>query len=175
MRFVKIILVFTIVVLSLFTICGCGTNKDNVVRIHIRANSNIACDQDIKLVVRDSIVSYITPLIAGCHDSKEVIGVLSDNLSSIESVANNVLLENGFEYVSSAEITNEYFPTRQYNDYVFPADFYDALIINLGSGCGNNWWCVAYPPLCFVGTETGNANVRYKSKLVELINVFLGR
>ena len=159
---------------SITAFWGCGETKDDIVRIHIRANSNSECDQSIKLVVRDEVVDYITPLISGCVDAADVLDTLKLNLSGIEKVANNVLSSNGCEYVSKAKITNEYFPTREYGGVVFPADYYDAIIINLGNGEGNNWWCVAYPPLCFIGDEKTGYQVRYKSKLIELINKIIG-
>lgn len=159
-------------IISFFMMTGCKVAND-VVRIHIRGNSNSSFDQEIKLKVRDEVVEFITPLLAECKNSSDVKDVLKDNLSEIEDVANGVLSINGFEYKSSAAINNEYFPTREYDGEVFPADYYDALIIKLGTGEGNNWWCVAYPPLCFVG-EVDGGNVKYKSKIVELINKFLG-
>lgn len=164
---------FLICLISLTLFTGCDGSND-VVRIHIRGNSNLEIDQEVKLKVRDEVIKYITPLIAECEDSSGVKKVLGDNLSGIESVADKVLFENNFDYVSSASINYEYFPTREYDGEVFPADYYDALILKLGSGEGNNWWCVAYPPLCFVGEVTGG-DVKYKSKILELINNFFGR
>jgi stage II sporulation protein R len=157
--------------LTLFTSCDV---TNDIVRIHIRGNSNLEFDQEVKLKVRDEVVDYISPLIADCKDSVEVKSILRENLNEIENVADNVLINNGFDYTSTASINNEYFPTREYDGEVFPADYYDALILNLGSGEGNNWWCVAYPPLCFVG-EVTDGDVKYKSKLIEMINKYFGR
>lgn len=160
---------------SLFGLVGCGSvDNNNVVRIHIRANSNSDSDQSIKLVVRDNVINYITPLIANCSNSEDVKITLENNLDSIENIADQVLKDNGYDYISNAQINYEYFPSRDYNGTTFPADYYDALIVNLGTGKGNNWWCVAYPPLCFVGEDNGGGKVEYKSKLVELINKYLG-
>lgn len=168
----KRLTILLLCLISIFVISGCGVTND-VVRIHIRGNSNSTFDQEIKLKVRDDVVEFITPLLADCKNSSDVKNILKQNLTNIESVADSVLISNGFEYSSSAKINNEYFPTREYDGEVFPADYYDALIINLGSGEGNNWWCVAYPPLCFVG-EVDGGSVKYKSKIVELINKFFG-
>lgn len=167
----KLSTVFIFILVCAF-ICGCTSNSQNVVRIHIRANSNNSIDQEIKLVVRDSIVNYITPIIAECENSRDVLNVLSNNSEKIKGIADNILIDNGFEYVSNVRIANEYFPTRSYDGEVFSADFYDALIVELGSGKGDNWWCVAYPPLCFVGDEVGDGNIKYKSKILELINKY---
>jgi len=152
---------------------GCG-QSESVIRIHIRANSNLESDQQIKLLVRDNVIDYITPLIADCSNSDDVKMVLLDHIDDIENVADAVLRDGGYNYVSNAELRNEYFPTRAYNDVVFESDYYDALILELGSGKGDNWWCVAYPPLCFVGESDGTDNITYKSKIIELINKFFG-
>ena len=170
---------FAIILCLIVCIClpcvflvGCNKETDSVVRIHIRANSNEVCDQEVKLDVRDKVVSFVTPLIAECKNSNEVKNVLSSNLGLIEDVADGVLREQGLNYKSEAKLTNEYFPSRDYDGNVFPSDYYDALILNLGTGTGNNWWCVAYPPLCFVGEDLGTGGIKYKSKLLELIDKF---
>lgn len=155
-------------------LCACNHESTSVVRIHIRANSNVSCDQEVKLMVRDKVVEFITPIIAECKNSNEVKTFLSCNLQNIENVADSVLKDNDFKYLASAQLKNEYFPSRDYDGHVFPADYYDALIIELGAGVGDNWWCVAYPPLCFVGEEIEGSGVKYKSKLVELINKYFG-
>lgn len=169
----KLVAVLCLILCGL-CLCACGVDNDDVVRIHIRANSNSDVDQEVKLNVRDSVIGYITPLLATCNSSSDVKVVLSDNLQGIESVADEVLRYNGFLYVSKASLRNEYFPTRSYGGQIFPEDYYDALIVALGSGTGDNWWCVAYPPLCFVGDTVSSNQVRYKSKLMELINKYFG-
>ena len=168
----KMFSVILMIMISLIAFSGCS-EEENILRIHIRANSNSEYDQSVKLKVRDNVIDYITPLIAKCENCEEVKNTLNKNLGNIESIADNVLAEEGFDYTSSARINNEYFPSRSYDGEVYPADYYDALIINLGSGSGDNWWCVAYPPLCFVGEGMGN-NIQYKSKLVEMISNFFG-
>lgn len=166
----KMILLVFVFILGTRFFVGCSLRGDDeVVRIHIRANSNNEFDQSVKLKVRDSVVEYITPLISECDNSEQVKGVLNDNLNNIEVVANKVLLENGCCYSSNAKIENEYFPTRVYEDVSFPASYYDSLILRLGDGVGDNWWCVAYPPLCFVDNGTSD-RVEYKSKLKEILS-----
>ena len=169
----KKILLSIVVIVSVMLFVGCK-RQDDVVRIHIRANSNLKVDQEVKLSVRDSVVEFITPLLSECENSEGVKETLGLNLNSIKNIAERVLIEKGFDYGASVEINNEYFPSRDYGGVTFAADYYDALIIRLGSGTGDNWWCVAYPPLCFVGENAGNNSVKYKSKLIELINKFWG-
>ncbi len=159
--------------ISVLGFCGC-TESNDVIRIHIRANSNSVEDQSIKLVVRDNIIEYITPLIEECDNSSDVKKTLKNNLDNINNVALKVLRDNGYDYDSNSSVVNEYFPSRNYDGQIFDAGYYDALIINLGSGSGNNWWCVAYPPLCFVGDNT-DGEVQYKSKIVEMIEKYFGK
>ena len=169
-KLIKNLVVIMVVILSgSFVLVGCDDGvKEDVVRVHIRANSNSEFDQSVKLKVRDKVVEYITAKIELCEDSNAVKLVLNDNIKNIEKVANAVLEKYGCEYVSTASLDNEFFPSRNYDGISFPADYYDALIIRLGSGVGDNWWCVAYPPLCFVSNDSDR--VVYKSKLLEIIN-----
>ena len=140
-------------------------------RIHVRANSNAQIDQNVKYLVKDKIVEYLTPFIAGCDTKKKAESMLKSQLSSIEHVADGVLCSSGFKYKSRAKINNEQFPTRVYGELTLDGGYYDALIVELGDGKGENWWCVVYPPLCFTGSGT---NYQYKSKIWAIIKSFFG-
>lgn len=175
----KKFVLFFAVILACFGISGCVT-KDNPItnesylRIHIRANSNLSCDQEVKYLVRDAVVEYLTSYVASVQSKEELIRVLSSNMNGIEQVADMVLEQQGFDYTSTGRINNEYFPTRSYGEVVLEGDYYDALILELGTGNGNNWWCVVYPPLCFADTKALSGTVKYKSKIMELIQKFFG-
>ena len=121
-------------------------------RIHIRANSNLEIDQNVKYKVKDAIVNYLTPIISNCRSREDFIEKLENNLSNIQCISNKILAQNNFDYFTTAKINNEYFPVRSYDGFTLENGFYDALIVNLGSGQGDNWWCVVYPPLCFTNT-----------------------
>ena len=172
-------LILTISLIGLFFTLPLETKQQNSVnndflRIHIRANSNEDVDQNVKYKVKDAVVTYLTPIISEATNKGDAISLLCENLNEIEKVCDNVLLSSGFNYKSCAEIKTEQFPTRSYGDLTLEEGFYDSLIINLGTGSGNNWWCVVYPPLCFVNADNSN-NVTYRSKLLEIINSFKGR
>ncbi len=141
-------------------------------RIHIRANSNLYDDQAVKYKIKDAVVEYLTPFIAECNTKKKAQDMLNDNLRAVEAVADRVLKDSGFSYKSAAYVKTEQFPTRVYGDLTLESGLYDALIINLGSGEGDNWWCVVYPPLCFTGSGTGYV---YRSKIFDIINDFIRR
>jgi len=151
-------------------------SKADFLRIHIRANSNDSADQNVKYLVKNKIVDEMNVMLAQSRTKQQAIENISNNLTRIINVADNVLKENGFNYGCNAKISAENFPTRCYDDVVLKAGIYDALIINLGSGKGDNWWCVVYPPLCFVNaTDNGHNNIVYRSKLLEIINDFFAR
>ncbi len=148
-------------------------SADDYLRIHIRANSNSSADQKVKYEIKDEVVKVLTPLLSESETKQQAMSIINENLDLVCATADDVLSENGFNYTSSASIKSEYFPTRTYEDLTLESDIYDALIINLGSGSGDNWWCVAYPPMCFVqATDTSDEGVVYKSKLVEIIKNF---
>ncbi len=166
----KLVYIFLLFVCMMF-IGACNTLKNtDYLRLHIRANSNAEIDQEVKYKVKDKLVEYITPLICNVQSKEELIDVLENNFRNMENVANKVLKENGFNYKSHIEINNELFPTRYYGEFLLESDYYDALIVNLGTGSGDNWWCVVYPPLCFV--ENSTSKVVYKSRLLEIIKQF---
>ena len=142
---------------------------ERYLRIHIRADSNEPQAQAVKYYVRDEIVAYLTPLVAEYQTREQAINGVQAHLSQIENKATQTLQAQGFSYGAKAELTVESFPTRVYGEYTLPAGEYAALILRLGRGEGDNWWCVVYPPLCFVGT---GENVVYKSKIVEIIQNF---
>ena len=136
-------------------------------RIHIRADSNDSNAQAVKYLVRDKVVEYLTPLVAKYQTQQEAVDGIRENLVGIERVAQSVLASHGYPYGAAASVQRETFPTRVYEGYTLPAGEYDALVIRLGLGQGDNWWCVVYPPLCF--SSTTGKNIVYKSKILEII------
>lgn len=137
-------------------------------RIHIRANSNLECDQAVKYKVKDAVVEALIPLVSEIESFDEAKEKISQNFDLIERTADNVLLENGFAYKSRAKIDNEYFPTRTYEEITLEEGYYDALILELGSGEGNNWWCIVFPAFCFTQTKKSD-NIVYISRIWEII------
>lgn len=157
-------------------LCACGNNnqgESQLLRLHIRAQSNSAADQAVKLKVRDSVVLYLESELKDVRDFETAKKEIDKRKGQIKQLADKVLNENGFTYRSTVTLSNEFFPTRMYEDLVVESGYYDALIILLGEGNGDNWWCVIYPPLCYVEAEFGG-DFRYKSKIKELIDKYFG-
>ena len=141
---------------------SCGATKTEYLRIHVRANSNAEVDQSIKYEIKDLVVDYFTPLLKNCNTKQESISVINRHITSINRLIDDFLLKKGYKYRSRVALKAESFPTRVYDGVVLEAGVYDALIITLGEGVGDNWWCVVYPPLCFSGEK-----VEYRSVISE--------
>ena len=162
-------LVIAIIVLSGIGLLSFDQPVKEYLRIHVRANSNLEIDQSVKYLVKDQVVNYLTPFIAECKTKAQATTMLNQNLEKIKGVCDKVLSKNGYNYTAKVGLKREEFPFRSYNGVNLEQGFYDALIIELGSGTGDNWWCVVYPPLCFTGE---GQNYVYRSKILEIINDF---
>lgn len=159
-----------IALVIVLVLCAGGVQCGEVeyLRIHIRANSNSEIDQSVKYMVKDAIVEALIPVLSEVESKEEAVKVMTENFDYIENVADAVLKSEGFSYKSSARIDNEYFPSRTYQNLTLDEGYYDALIVDLGSGEGNNWWCVVFPAFCF--TETKNFdNIVYISRIWEIL------
>ena len=129
--------------------------EDRVLRLHIVANSDSDEDQALKLKVRDEVVDRCGFLFENCVSAEQSIKTAADNIGFIKYVAEQVITENGYNYDADCQVTQCSFPTKQYErpgDSVvsLPRGEYNALNIKIGAAKGKNWWCVMYPPLCFV-------------------------
>lgn len=161
------IILFTLFIIVL-TVAGQARpieKNSDYLRIHIRANSNGGEDQAVKYLVRDEVVKAITPWVAQCSDKQTALRVMSARLQEIEEISEGVLLRYGYTYGASAHIRAEEFPTRVYEEHTLEAGVYDALILELGEGAGDNWWCCIYPPFCF----TQSQEVIYRSKILDIL------
>lgn len=127
---------------------ACGQLPRDVVRLHVVANSNGAEDQAVKLLVRDAVLEEAARWYQGAGSMEEASSQLCTHLQSIAGAARQVLGEQGVGYSATAQMTEMYFPTRDYGDFRLPAGRYRTLRVTLGEGAGKNWWCVVFPSLC---------------------------
>lgn len=127
---------------------ACGQLPRDVVRLHVVANSNGAEDQAVKLLVRDAVLEEAARWYQGAGSMEEASSRLCTHLQSIAGAARQVLGEQGMGYSATAQMTEMYFPTRDYGDFRLPAGRYRTLRVTLGEGAGKNWWCVVFPSLC---------------------------
>ncbi|MGE5327935.1 MAG: stage II sporulation protein R [Deltaproteobacteria bacterium] len=143
----------------------------NVVRLHVIANSDSKHDQQIKLMVRDSILKYMEENSKGIKSADEAKNFICKNLLNIENIACTALKSYGSDYSAKAYFGKFVFPTKVYGDVTLPSGEYQSLRVVLGNGIGKNWWCVMFPPLCFVDASTGvlpdESKLQLKSVLTE--------
>ena len=115
-----------------------------LVRLHVLAKDDSDYEQAVKLQVRDEVLRYLQPLLDGADSREEAMAVLDSHMDGIRQAAASVA---GDRQVA-VTLTEEYYPTRQYEDFALPAGEYTSLRVILADGEGRNWWCVVYPPLC---------------------------
>lgn len=176
----KKIISFLIAAVAIVIFCGCSVHTtvaegEALIRIHIRANSNDSADQTVKLKVRDEITKYLNREIGDARSFSEAYAGIEARLGEIERIGASVLGREGYDYGCRARLNEEFFPTRAYENVVVNSGYYDALIVELGSGKGDNWWCVIYPPLCFVSPSGSGGEIRYRSIIAELWRKFIRR
>ena len=124
--------------------------SDKIIRFHILANSDEDFDQNLKIQVRDEVIKEIFPKMKNCTTKEEALNFIEKNITLIEDTAKRTIEEKGYNYGVKAYITKDVFPMKKYDETVFPAGVYDAVRIEIGKAEGHNWWCVMFPPLCFV-------------------------
>lgn len=124
--------------------------KAGIVRLHVLANSDTAEDQALKRKVRDAVVSYMKPYMLTSANRTEAEKILAAHLPAIQEIARDVVRDNGFDYPVQVELGKHPFPTKTYGNLSLPAGNYQAVRVLIGKAEGQNWWCVLFPPLCFV-------------------------
>ena len=143
---------------------------DKIIRFHVRANSDSKEDQALKLKVKDEVVSYLTESMKASDSKTDSVSYIENHLNEITAVADATIKEEGYDYKATAYMTNEFFPTKVYGDVTIPCGNYDAFRIDIGSSSGQNWWCVLYPPLCFVQGSYGVATDESKMLLKNILD-----
>ena len=172
-KFKKIILLFFLFSLYVFIsassyVLAISNNlSDAVFRLHVIANSNSAEDQTLKLKVRDSLINYMNNICSDCSTKQEAINLAKEHQDEFQKIAEQTIIENGYNYCVNININNFYFPTKNYGDISLPAGYYDALRVEIGEAKGENWWCVMFPSLCFIDVSNGIVDDEAKNNLKE--------
>lgn len=139
--------------------------SDNLIRLHVIANSDSPADQSLKRDVRDVILAYLKDRLKSSRDVEQTKNILNNNKEKLISLAGEQIKKEGFSYGVTASLGNYPFPTKSYGDITLPAGNYQALRIVIGKGEGANWWCVLFPPLCFVDVTHGTVPDSVKEDL----------
>ena len=129
--------------------------SEEVFRLHVIANSDSLEDQNLKYIVRDKLIDYMNKISKNIENKEEATKIVAEHKDEFYEIAVNTIKENGYEYDVNINIGNFYFPTKNYGDISLPSGNYDALRVEIGKAEGQNWWCVMFPPLCFVDVSSG--------------------
>ncbi len=129
----------------------CKGVREDILRLHVIANSDSGEDQSLKLKVRDSLLKNSEDLFTDCEDILSAEKAVGTSLLSLKQTAQRAVYAEGYSYKVSIALGKSYFPTRVYDNITMPAGYYDALKIIIGEGKGQNWWCVMFPTLCLPG------------------------
>lgn len=150
-----LLFVYVLIAASSYTKAVCTDIANNVFRLHVIANSDSKEDQNLKYIVRDSILSYVNGILENINNKEDVVLTINNHIDEIKNIAQQAVYNEGFTYDVEIEVGNFKFPTKTYGNISFPPGLYDALRVKIGNASGKNWWCVMFPPLCFVDVSSG--------------------
>ena len=159
MKYKKVILILVIFIISFIYIIHPyiedkmlieNPYEDKIIRFHVRANSDVEEDQNLKLKVRDKILEVMGEKFEGVQSLAESRVVIQENINEIKTISEEVIKDNNKDYTVTVSLGQDNFPIRRYGNMIFPQGEYETLLVTIGEGAGQNWWCVMFPPLCFV-------------------------
>lgn len=158
----KMVIILTCLLFLYISICAISYAQNissdianSVFRLHVLANSDTEEDQNLKYKVRDNLLTYMNSICKDCKSKQEAISIVEKNKDTFKQIAIDTIKEQGYSYSVNINIGNFEFPTKNYGDISLPAGYYDALRVEIGEAKGQNWWCVMFPPLCFVDISSG--------------------
>lgn len=164
----------------------------SAIRFHVLANSDTQADQNLKMKVKENVVNYIYEKTDDFKSVEETKDFIISHDEEIRNVAQTTIVSEGFDYKVTSAFGKQSFPDKTYGDVTFPKGTYTSYTLSIGTGKGHNWWCVLYPPLCFVDASTGivpdsskerlqesltdteyNSIVKYRFKYLTFLNKYL--
>ncbi len=146
---------------------------DSAIRVRVIANSNSLVDQDMKLRVMEYLQTYLSPLLVDVSSIEDARDIINDKLGEINDGVGEILRDNNYDMGYSVNFGDNYFPNKEYKGVKYKAGEYESLVVTLGTGGGDNWWCVLFPPLCLLdATDDDSSDIEYKLWVQELIEKY---
>ena len=169
-----------IIILSIFFIILLSSNAtddliipDESIRVRVVANSNSTRDQLIKHEVKKKLEEDITNLLSDASDITDARNIIKYNIDTIDTSVQTVLQENKYNMEYKVDFGYNLFPKKKYKGVVYKEGYYESVVVTLGHGEGDNWWCVLFPPLCLMETDESNLeDIEYKSFIKEIIDKY---
>jgi len=145
---------------------------DEAIRFRVIANSNSEYDQKVKYEVKDEIQNHMLTILQNVDSIDVSRSVIAANLSTINTKIAQVLEREKYEIPYNVNFGLNYFPAKEYKGIIYDEGYYDSLVITLGSGQGDNWWCILFPPLCLLEAEDG-VEAEYTSFVKEILDKYV--
>ncbi len=147
---------------------------DEAIRFRVVAESNTIEDQQTKNIIKDVLEQDLIELLKNSNNINETRTILKENQSHFESLVQRTLLTNQINTAYKVNFGLNYFPEKNYKGVIYEEGYYESLVVTLGNGNGENWWCVLFPPLCLMEGENNNTtDIEYKSYVKEMIDKYL--
>jgi len=144
---------------------------DGAIRVRVIANSNTIYDQNMKMKVKSYIEENLSVLLLGVETVQEARSIINDNMDSLNSNIEKIFFDNDYNMDFKINFGDNYFPDKEYKGVIYDEGVYESLVVTIGEGVGDNWWCVLFPPLCLLETsEEGVSDVEYRSWVVQMID-----
>ncbi len=141
----------------------------NIIRFHVRANSDSDSDQQLKLKVKNEVTALLQPMLTNSDSVEQSRNIIAQHMQDIKDTALDTIHNEGYSYDVNVYFEKSYFPMKSYADVTFPPGEYEAFRIDIGDAYGRNWWCVLYPPLCFVDAVYGELPKESKEQLKNVL------
>ena len=173
----KIILIIPIIIISFFIIKNYNEEviiPNEAIRFRVIANSNSKIDQNIKQKVRANLERKIISKMNGIEDVKKAESIINSSISELETIVKTTLEDNNYDTEYKVNFGYNYFPEKKYKGVTYKEGKYKSLVVTLGSGKGDNWWCVLFPPLCLVEAEETEEtdDIEYRFFIKDLIDKY---
>ena len=139
----------------------------NIIRFHVRANSDSDSDQQLKL--KNEVTALLQPMLTNSDSVEQSRNIIAQHMQDIKDTALDTIHNEGYSYDVNVYFEKSYFPMKSYADVTFPPGEYEAFRIDIGDADGRNWWCVLYPPLCFVDAVYGELPKESKEQLKNVL------
>ena len=174
MKKIILLIVVVLVVIGLNSISNKIIIPKDAIRFRVIANSNSKEDQNIKKIISTNLQQELYPKLLKADNKNEAQNIINKNMSQIDTNIKNTLKKNNNQTNYNINYGINHFPEKIYKGVEYPEGDYESLVVTLGNGTGNNWWCVLFPPLCLLEAEENNTSeVEYKSFIKELIDKYL--
>ncbi|MGL4990025.1 MAG: stage II sporulation protein R [Sarcina sp.] len=141
--------------------------SQKIIRFHVLANSDSKDDQNLKLKIRDEVIKYMTPILESTKSLDESRKLLLEEKNNVINIAKKIVTDEGYNYNIQVELAKTNFPAKTYGNITLPQGEYEAYRILIGEAKGQNWWCVMFPPLCFIDMSKGQISYEESEKKIE--------